>query len=117
MKVLREVTEWATDIQPNHVYLVEGDKIAAYQPFGTGDVVHFAHRARLDRARRRFVEEPVDSVLWQADAEQPAHIVSVAGSRGATYEVNLEEHTCTCSGYQFRGRCKHITIAEEQQHG
>lgn len=113
MKALREVTEWATDIQPNHVYLVEGDKIVAYQPFGTGSVVHFAHRSRLDRARRRFVEEPVDSALWGVSAEQPAHIVSVAGSSGKTYEVNLEEGSCTCTGYRYHGRCKHLALAQE----
>ena len=114
MKVLREVTEWATDIQPNHVYLVEGDKIAAYQPFGKGAVVHFTHRARLDRARRKFVEETLDAALWGVSVEKPAHIVTVAGSKGSTYEVNLQEGSCTCSGYQFRGRCKHITIAQEK---
>ena len=114
MKVLREVTEWATEIQPNHVYLVEGDKILAYQPHGTGSVVHFENRVRLDRARRKFKEEPVDVALWGISVEQPAHIVSVAGSKGKTYEVNLEEGSCTCSGYQFRGRCKHLALAQEQ---
>ena len=113
MKVLREVTEWATEIQPNHVYLVEGDKILAYQPHGTGSVVHFENRVRLDRARRKFKEETVDSALWGISVEQPAHIVSVAGSKGKTYEVNLEEGSCTCSGYQFRGRCKHLSLAQE----
>ena len=113
MKVLREITEWATEIQPNHVYLVEGDKIVAYQPHGTGDVVHFAHRSRLDRARRRFCEEPLDPALWGFSAHKPAHIVSVAGSGGKTYEVNLEEGSCTCAGYQFRGRCKHLALAQE----
>ena len=114
MKVLRELTEWATEIQPNHVYLVEGDKIVAYQPFGKGSVTHFDHRVRLDRARRRFCEEPVDSALWGISVEQPAYIVSVAGSKGKTYEVNLEEGSCTCSGYQFRGRCKHLAQAQEE---
>ena len=113
MKVLREITEWATDIQPNHVYLVEGDKIIAYQPFGQGSVQHFTHRARLDRARRKFCEEPLDAALWGVSAEQPAHIVTVQGSRGASYEVNLEEGTCTCSGYRCRGRCKHLAAASE----
>ena len=113
MKVLREVTEWATDIQPNHVYLVEGDKIVAYQPFGIGAVVHFEHRSRLDRARRRFVEETLDPALWGVSVEKPAHIVTVPGSRGASYEVNLQEGSCTCSGYQFRGRCKHLALASE----
>ena len=113
MKVLREITEWAAKVQPNHVYLVEGDKILAYQAFGTGDVQHFEHRARLDRARRKFKEESVDPDLWGVSVEQPAHIVTVTGSRGASYEVNLEEGSCTCSGYQFRGRCKHLAQARE----
>jgi len=113
MKVLREITEWATEIQPNHVYLVEGDKILAYQPFGKGSVTHFAHRSRLDRARRRFCEEPVDEALWGVSVAQPQHVVTVPGSKGASYEVNLEEGSCTCAGYQFRGRCKHLTQAQE----
>jgi len=113
MKVLREVTKWATRIQPNHVYLVEGDKIVAYQPHGTGDVVHFTHRSRLDRARRKFCEETLDPALWGISAHKPAHIVSIAGSKGASYEVNPEEGSCTCSGYQFRGRCKHLAQAQE----
>jgi len=113
MKVLREVTEWATAIQPNHVYLVEGDKIVAYQPHGEGAVVHFEHRARLDRARRKFCEEPVDDALWGISVTQPAHIVSVAGSKGKTYEVNLEEGSCTCTGYRYHGRCKHLAQAQE----
>lgn len=113
MKVLREVTKWDTTIQPNHVYLVEGDKIVAYQPHGAGAVIHFTHRSRLDRARRRFCEEPVDDALWGVSVTQPAHIVSVTGSRGATYEVNLAEGSCTCSGYQFRGRCKHLAQAKQ----
>jgi len=111
VKVLREVTEWASKVQPNHVYLVEGDKILAYQPHGRGPVTHFAYRARLDRARRKFREELFDPALWGLSAEQPAHIVTVQGSRGVSYEVNLEEGSCTCSGYQFRGRCKHLAAA------
>lgn len=114
MKVLREVTKWATTIQPNHVYLVEGDRILAYQPHGSGSVTHFTHHVRLDRARRRFVEEPVDSAVWGVSVEQPQHVVTVAGSRGARYEVNLAEGSCTCSGYRFRGRCKHLALAQEK---
>jgi len=69
---------------------------------------------RFDTARRQFTELVVDSTLWGAVPLEPTHIVKVEGSRGATYEVNLERGSCTCSGYRFRGKCKHLALAQEE---
>lgn len=37
-------------------------------------------------------------------------VVSVQGSKGAVYQVTVTSRgaSCSCSGYQFRKRCKHV---------
>jgi predicted nucleic acid-binding Zn finger protein len=30
-------------------------------------------------------------------------------------ELNESNYSCTCIGYNFRGKCKHITAVEEKQ--
>lgn len=41
--------------------------------------------------------------------------VQITGSKGSSYVVTLGlVKTCTCSGFQFRRTCKHISIAEQQ---
>jgi hypothetical protein len=37
-----------------------------------------------------------------------SHIVEVKGSKGNTYIVNLAKKTCTCGGFVYRGKCKHV---------
>jgi len=32
-----------------------------------------------------------------------------------TYVVDVREHTCTCPGFQYRGKCKHLKLVEKQQ--
>jgi hypothetical protein len=108
MKLLQETTKWDLTTQPNHVYLVDGDKITAYQPFGTGTVVHFKKPMRFDQARRSFKQLAVDAAVWGNCVQR---IVQVAGSKGSVYQVNLDANTCTCTGFQYRGRCKHIEQA------
>ena len=42
----------------------------------------------------------------------PNNIKEVEGSKGAKYIVNLDDNTCTCPGYTFRGACKHVKELE-----
>lgn len=115
MKVLKEVTEdWTCDFMPNHTYLMNGDKIVAYKPWHDDPVQHLRGAYRLDQRRRKFVELPFVAAEWELYEEPKSNIVTVTGSKGNTYEVDLDAGTCTCPGFQFRGTCKH-TVAEKQQ--
>jgi uncharacterized Zn finger protein len=35
-------------------------------------------------------------------------VTKVQGSKGNVYEVDKEAGTCTCPGYTYRGKCKHV---------
>jgi len=44
----------------------------------------------------------------ELDAKKESVVVEVKGSKGNSYFVNVEEKTCTCPGFTFRGNCKHV---------
>lgn len=106
MIAVKEVTEWV-DLEykvPNHVYLLQGDRIHAYIPWGSGEPYYFKKPPRIDQARRKFVE--LESNPF--GVQEKSNLVRVKGSKGDVYYVDPEAGTCTCPGYKYRGKCKHI---------
>lgn len=117
MQAYKETTVWEGATQPNHTYLLDGDKMVAYIKFSKGNPFYFKKPIQIDKRGRKFEELKVNpfkdwAKLLKAhiDVEEtPAYIKKVAGSKpGVTYEVNTDQHTCTCPGFSFRGSCKHI---------
>jgi hypothetical protein len=108
MEAVKEVTVWAVEYrQPNHTYLMDGDKAVAYIRWHEGEPFYFKVPSKLDKRYRKF--EKVDiSVFGSIVKEQKSHIVEVKGSKGNSYFVDKEEGRCTCPGFQFRGTCKHV---------
>jgi hypothetical protein len=112
MKVLKEISQWQVEHRwPNHTYLLEGDKVIAYRKWHDSPAEFFKKPMRFDRARRKFEEMEYDAKIW-GEQKVLGHIIRVAGSKGQTYEVNTETKTCSCTGFQFRGHCKHIEQIE-----
>jgi hypothetical protein len=55
LEVLKEVTEWAVDYrQPNHTYLMRGEKAIGYQKWHEGAPIYYNHKQKLDKRGRRF---------------------------------------------------------------
>ena len=109
MVVVKEVTVWKMEgKQPNHVYLLDGDRVVAYQKWGEGDPIYNKYRPRLDKRYRKFVE--VKSHPFKME-ETKSNLIKITGSKGNTYFVDPDKQTCTCTGFQFRKTCKHITQA------
>lgn len=127
LKIYQEVTQWkGIDYrQPNHVYLMDGDKVYGYSKWGKGPAEYMKNFLRIDKRGRKFVE--VKTNQWGFDLtiavpqeEQPAkpqgQVWTVAGSKGNKYLVNLNagHWSCTCPGFGFRHRCRHVDeIAEK----
>lgn len=119
LKIMQEVTEWSGfSRQPNHVYLMSGDKAYAYVKWGKGKPFYFRSFQRIDRRGRKFIE--VKHNRWKfdlsitVDQEQPitplGRTWTVAGSKGNQYTVTLSQGSwsCTCPGHGFRNRCRHV---------
>lgn len=96
MKILQEITKWE-DSTPNHVYHVnDAGKLVAFDN-GTG-LKTFINPIMFDRRGRKFI------TLDEVAEKQPGK--EVAGSNGKVYYVH--DGKCTCSGFKFRGYCKHL---------
>jgi hypothetical protein len=106
MQAVKEITKWEDgNSQINHTYLLEGDQMVAYIRFGHSDPYYFKKPIRIDRRGRKFEELTVNPFA-QPVASQ---LREVKGSKGDTYYVDDEAHSCTCPGYTYRGTCKHVT--------
>jgi hypothetical protein len=112
MKFYRETTAWEI---PNHIYLLSTDKskMYGYVRRGTDVAETFKKPYRFDARYRTFVEvkelgeidlDEVKSETWKVD-----------GSNGNSYIVQKIDnvYNCTCSGFKFKGECKHIKQIEE----
>lgn len=120
MKILQEITEWKVEYQqPNHVYLMEGDKAYGYVPWGRGEPKYFRAPLRIDRRGRKF--KPVAN-RWGLRTDlvttnSSLRTWDIRGSRGDAYTVSLEEGrwSCSCPGHGFRGRCRHVDEIQAKQ--
>ena len=111
MKWFAETTDYK-DNTPNGIYLLDDSKskMYAFRPFGTGAIKVFKNPIRIDMRGRKFA---VNSVQFKTELKEPepeGRVIEVRGSKGDIYKVtdvngNL---SCTCSGFRFRGECKHI---------
>jgi len=111
MKWFVETTDYK-DNTPNGVYLLDDgkSKMYAFRPFGTGEIKVFKNPIRIDLRGRKFA---VNSVQFRTDLKEPepeGRVFTVTGSKGDTYTVNevRGSWSCTCSGFKFRGECKHV---------
>ena len=111
MKWFAETTDYG-DAVPNGIYLLNDskDKMFAFRPRGTGDIKVFRNPIRIDLRGRRFVVNPVQFETKLKEPEPEGRSWTVRGSKGDEYRVTElnGNYSCTCSGFRFRGQCRHI---------
>lgn len=106
---MQAVTETTGGLFPAHTYLLDGTNLVAYIRVNTQEVKYFTQPIKgFSRSGRRF--QPASMDLFNVPQVQ-SHVKTVAGSReGVSYTVDLDQHTCTCPGFTFRGRCRHLEL-------
>lgn len=105
MEAVKEITEWADGSASNHTYLLDGTKMVAYIPFGKKKAFYFKNPITIDKRGRKF--EKLKKNPFKEVKQDPS-LIEVQGSKGNIYYVDPEAKTCTCSGFTFRGTCKHV---------
>lgn len=114
MKFFQETTVWDNPAIANHVYLLNDSKskMIGYVRAGTNSVFTFKKPIGIDMRGRKFKEVPntFGFVVKETAPVNPQW--RVQGSKGDTYIVEQTENglTCTCSGFKFRGACKHLEM-------
>jgi len=101
-EAFRETTQWK-DGTRNGTYLLEGDKCLAFRNY-KGETTYLTKPLQIDKRGRKF--EKLSKIPFKV--EKDPTLVEVKGSKGETYYVNVAEKTCSCPGFKFRGKCKHV---------
>jgi hypothetical protein len=112
MKWFAETTEWPDAKSDNHIYLLDDSKskMYAYVRHGRGLPEKFSKPIRIDIRGRKFKLNPEQFNIDIKVEVLEGKVYEVQGSKGDTYKVTelRGEYSCTCSGFKFRGDCKHI---------
>lgn len=111
MKWFLETTDW-NDNTPNGVYLLDDSKSKAYafrSHEGRGEIKVFKNPIRIDIRGRKFQLNKVQFRTKLKEEEPEGRVWEVKGSKGDVYKVSElnGNYSCTCSGFKFRGQCKH----------
>lgn len=111
MKWFAETTDYR-DTTPNGIYLLDDSrtKMYAFRPQATDKIKVFKNFIRIDTRGRKFVVNPVQFKTQLKEAEPEGRTWTVKGSKGDEYTVTdvNGNFSCTCSGFRFRGDCRHI---------
>lgn len=111
MKWFAETTDYRDSV-PNGVYLLDDSKskMYAFRPGSGGAIKVFRNPIRIDIRGRKFKLNSVQFKTALQEEEPEGRVIEVQGSKGDIYKVTElnSNWSCSCSGFKFRGDCKHI---------
>lgn len=122
-EIIHETTVWDDYVnQPNHTYLLDNSgKIIAYAIYGSDEIIVSKSRSiKLDKRYRKFIKSNHTGLMALMSNETPEPGVRKfkVKSNDKEYIVVLKDsfYSCNCTGYNFRGKCKHVdAVAKKQQ--
>lgn len=100
------IKETTGGLFPAHTYLLDGTTLVAYIKVGDTKPFYFKNGIKgFSKSGRKF--EELKTSPFKVDVTVSS-VTKVQGSKGNVYEVDKEAGTCTCPGYTYRGKCKHV---------
>ena len=118
-EILQEVTIWKSEFPvPNHVYLLDNnDNIIAYIKQGDNVINQLKSNIKLNRRYRKFIKVN-HAGLSKLISKDNGHDYSkkigvrifkvISGNHDYKIELDNSILSCTCIGFGYRGKCKHI---------
>lgn len=112
-QILQEVTEWDNQYPIiNKIYLLDlKDKIIAYTK-SDGSIHQLKNPIKIDKRRRKFIIVKHNGLSKLIQKVEDNTRIFKVNSKDKEYTISLDNTTdimsCTCTGYSFRGKCKHI---------
>jgi hypothetical protein len=119
----KEVTVWNNPEfrVPQNVYLFDGKSNAlAYAKESNGEIFIFKKPLPMDTRRRKFEKvkhKALDAIAKTFTISQDApEGIAVKSDSGKTYYITESNgiYRCSCVGFGYRGKCKHIELAKNQ---
>tara|TARA_Y100001963_G_scaffold92730_1_gene127617 strand:- start:581 stop:922 length:342 start_codon:yes stop_codon:yes gene_type:complete len=98
-------------VVPWHPTVIEGQG-GKFYAVSSGVWIEVPDNTTLEDAKELFCWGAEARKYWDSNySEEPVKTIEVKGSKGKTYKVTKQgdKWKCQCSGFQFRGKCKHIT--------
>ena len=103
---MQAIKETTGGLFPAHTYLLDGTTLVAYIKVGETKPFYFKNGIKgFSKSGRKF--EELKKNPFNVDVTISS-VTKVQGSKGNVYEVDKEAGTCTCPGYTYRGKCKHV---------
>jgi hypothetical protein len=118
-EILQETTIWTGHYGAcNHTYLLDNqNKIIAYIKQNDNKVNILKSQIKIDKRYRTFIKVRNIQLerLSGKSIKDNTRVFNVQ-SNTKVYNVELNDlhYTCTCTGFNFRGKCKHITAVAEK---
>ena len=120
LEILKETTVWSDGSNANHTYLLDGTKIIAYAKSSDNSIQVLRTQIKIDKRYRTFIKAKhfgLQNLIKSTPTKSNTRVFKVK-SKEKEYFVELSDYnyTCTCTGFNFRGKCKHIdAVAKKQQ--
>ena len=95
-------------VYPEQTYAAGRGNEKIYGCWFNGEGKMFQTGMNFRTTRRKF------KATWMNKINEDPNTVRVPGSKGAIYEVAKDLSDCTCPGFKFRRKCKHIEELRNQ---